>query len=491
MGAGGILPAPICFQMLTRGALMQESVSIRTVRSALTLLFAASYVVNVFLRIPFLDDVNTVLMAVVLVMSVFVSTGASRSIGVILIAISAGLLLFSQASMEEWVIALRKNADLIVMFILIPLIGIPVQHGGYNESLRGLFARHANSEGKYYSLVSGMAAIVGSLISIAAVPLTYEISRESRLAGNKKLLGTALSRGFVTCMVWAPTSATIALVVSVTSADWVSFAPCAIACALIAELVGVLMTVLAYRKVSKNPTAHTGGCAADSASLDAASAKMDKAKMFELIVFSLLLVVFITVVSQAFGLSAIIVVAMASLVWPIVWMLFIKRFPTYCAEFKGTYFKKKLPNTKNQIVLFTGAGMLAHSIGYSGLGDMIAQVLMHTTGQSVILLTVSIVAIVLLTCAVGVHPIVATAVIGGAIDPALCGITAPYLALVLSMSWALGNTICPASANVIAVADMVDASPVEVSHKWNALYTIVTAAVLIATVLLMRSIGVL
>ena len=59
------------------------------------------------------------------------------------------------------------------------------------------------------------------------------------------------------------------------------------------------------------------------------------------------------------------------------------------------------------------------------------------------------------------------------------------------MSWALGNTICPASANVIAVADMVDASPVEVSHKWNALYTIVTAAVLIATVLLMRSIGVL
>ena len=57
------------------------------------------------------------------------------------------------------------------------------------------------------------------------------------------------------------------------------------------------------------------------------------------------------------------------------------------------------------------------------------------------------------------------------------------------MSWALGNTICPASANVIAVAGMVDASPMEVSHKWNALYTVVTAAVLIASVLLMRSLG--
>ncbi len=463
---------------------MKESTSIRTVRSVLTLIFAASYVVNVFLHIPFLDDVNTVLMGIVLVMSVFVSTGASRTIGIILIVISMGLLVFSQAPIDEWVTALRKNADLIVMFILIPLIGIPVQHGGYNESLRGLFARHANSEGKYYSLVSGMAAIVGSLISIAAVPLTYEISRESRLAGNKKLLGTALSRGFVTCMVWAPTSATIALVVSVTSADWVSFAPCAILCALIAEVVGVLMTVVTYRKGSVGPVA----CATAEAA-DAASTPMDKAKMLELVVFSVLLVVFITVVSQAFGLSAIIVVAMASLIWPAIWMLFIKRVSTYGAEFKNTYFQKKLPNTKNQIVLFTGAGMLAHSIGYSGLGDMVAQVLMLTTGQSVLLLTVAIVAVVLLTCAVGVHPIVATAVIGGAIDPALCGISAPYLALVLSMSWALGNTICPASANVIAVAGMVDASPMEVSHKWNALYTVVTAAVLIASVLLMRSLG--
>lgn len=463
---------------------MKEPASMRTVRCALTLLFAACYVVNVFLQIPFLDDVNTVLMVAVLVMSVFVSTGPSRTVGIVLIAIGAGLLVFTQAPIEEWVVALRKNAELIVMFILIPLIGIPIQFGGYKDSLRGMFARHANSEGKYYSLVSGMAAVVGSLISIAAVPLTYEISRESRLAGNKKLLGTALSRGFVTCMVWAPTSATIALVVSVTSADWVSFAPCAIACALIAELVGVLMTVLEYRKGSSEPSVR-----ANADPVDGGPAVLDKAKMFELAVFSVLLVVFITVVSQAFGLSAIIVVAMASLVWPVIWMLFIKRMPTYRTEFKSTYFKKKLPNTKNQIVLFTGAGMLAHSIGYSGIGDMIAQALLLTTGQSVLLLTVTIVAIVLLTCAVGVHPIVATAVIGGAIDPALCGITASYLALVLSMSWALGNTICPASANVIAVADMVDASPVEVSHKWNALYTAVTAAVLIASILLMRSVG--
>lgn len=465
---------------------MKEPVAVRTVRSVITLCFAVCYIINVFLRAPLLDDVNIVLMIVVLVMSIFVSTGSSRLIGVILIAISVGLLLYAQAPAEEWVRALRKNADLIVMFILIPLIGIPVQHGGYSESLRSLFARYANSEGRYYSLVSGMAAVVGSLISIAAVPLTFEMSRESQLGANKKLLGTALARGFVTCMIWAPTSATIALVVSVTSADWTSFAPCAIVCALIAEGIGILMTVLVRKKGS-------GDCVTrgEAGMPEGIPGDIDKVKMAELATFSVLLIAFIAVVSQLFGLSAIIVVAMASLVWPFLWMLVIRRFSLYREELKNAYFEKKLPNAKNQIVLFAGAGMLAQSIGYSGIGDFIAQALMLTTGQSVLLLTTAIVIIVLLTCAAGIHPIVATAVIGGAIDPALCGISAAYLALVLSMSWALGNTICPTSANVIAVADMVQTSPVETSLKWNGLYTAITAVVLIVCLMLMRALGLL
>ena len=463
---------------------MKEPVAIRTTRSVITLCFAVCYIINVFLHAPLLDDVNVLLMVVVLVMSVFVSTGSSRLIGVVLIVISVGLLLYAQAPIEEWVRALRKNADLIVMFILIPLIGIPVQHGGYNESLRSLFARYTNSEGRYYSLVSGMAAVAGALISIAAVPLTFEMSRESRLGANKRLLGTALARGFVTCMIWAPTSATIALVVSVTSAEWVSFAPCAIVCAFVAEGVGILMTVLS-RRVGGRASAMDDGA---SASQDVPGS-IDKAKVAELAVFSVLLIVFIALVSQLFGLSAIIVVAMASLVWPFVWMLVIRRFSLYRKELKNAYFEKKLPGAKNQIVLFAGAGMLAQSIGYSGIGDVIAQALVFTTGQSVLLLTMAIVIIVLLTCAAGIHPIVATAVIGGAIDPALCGISAAYLALVLSMSWALGNTICPASANVIAVADMVQASPMEASLKWNGLYAVITAALLIASVMLMRGLG--
>lgn len=453
---------------------------IRDARSAATFCLGASYLANVLLKIPLLDDVSLILTVIVVAMSFAASTGSSRVIGAVLFCAGASVLLVSRAPLDVWAQALRENSYLIVMFIMVPLLGIPVQHGGYGESLREVFARHADTAGRYYLLVSGMSAIVGALISIAAVPLAYEVSRTSRHSEDKRLFGSALTRGFVTCMIWAPTSATIALVIQLTGVDWMELFPFAIACAVIAEAIGFLMTL-------------ARGRAAGGATVAAREPACDfsAAKIVELGAFAVLLVASILVVSQAGGLSIIVVVAMASLVFPIAWMAAIRRLPAYARAFRGDYFHKKLPQLKNQVVLFAGAGLFAHSIGYSHLGDAIAQALLFLTGQNALLLTATIVALVLATSALGVHPIVVVTVVGGAVGASTCGVTPIYLALVLSMSWAMGNAICPASANVIAVSDMVGRSPVKVGLRWNGPYVLAATAVLVGFLALLRAVGLL
>lgn len=450
------------------------------IRSVATFCLGISYVANVFLKSSLIDDGNFVLMVVVIVLSFVASTGSSRIIGTLLFSLGIALLVYSQAPFAVWKQALQENSYLIAMFIMVPLLGIPVQRGGYSESLSGIFTRFANSDSRYYALVSIMSAFVGVLISIAAVPLTYEVSRASRRSDNKKLLGTALSRGFITCMIWAPTSATIALVVQVTGIDWMGFFPFALACALIAGAVGFFMT-LKGEKAAKAPLPAT----------EEPVGVFNTKKAVELCLFALVLIVSIAVVSQACGLSIIIVVALASLVFPVIWMACIKRLPAYVEEFKGTYFNKKLPQVKNQILLFSGAGLFAQSISYSHWGDAIAGGLLQLTGQSVLLLTLAIIAITLATSAVGIHPIAVVAVIGGALSASSCGVTPIYLALVLSISWALGNVICPASANVIAVSDMVGQSPLKVSLRWNSGYVLITATVLVCVLTFFRTVGLL
>lgn len=444
----------------------------RTMRCVATFWLGVSYIANAFLKVPLIDDLNVVLMAAVVVLSLVASTGSSRMIGAVLLSLGIAVLVYAHAPLDVWKQALQENAYLIVMFIMIPLLGIPVQHGGYSDSLREVFVRYAHTNTRYYAVVSGMAALIGVLLSIAAVPLTYEVSRASGRSENKKLLSTALSRGFTTCMIWAPTSATIALVVQVTGVDWVAFFPFALACAVVAEAVGVLMA-------DKRP----------SQVVDEPVGEFDLRKGMELCVFGFLLIALVMVVSRFGGLSIMLVVAMASLVCPVVWMTLIGRFPTYVREFRDEYVKKKLPQVKNQIVLFAGAGLFAQSIGYSHGGDALAGVLLQLAGQNVVVLTIVIVGITLATSAVGVHPIVVIAVVGGALSAAECGVTPIYLALVFSISWAMGNALCPASANVIAVADMVGQSPVKVGLRWNGPYVLVATTVLVAGLTFARMAG--
>ena len=375
---------------------------VRTTRSAATFCLGVSLIANVFFASSMLDDLNLMLMVGVIALSFAASTGSSRVIGILLFGSSIALLLHSQAPLDVWKQALRENSYLIAMFVLVPLLSIPVQHGGYGESLREVFVRYANTDSRYYALVSIMAAFVGVLISIAAVPLTYEVSRASGCNYDEKLLASALSRGFITCMIWAPTSATIALVVQLTGIDWVDFFPCALACALVAGTVGFLMT-LAREKTADAP----------SGRVEEPVGAFDARKVVELGAGALLLIASIATVSQLGGLSIIIVVAMASLVCPVVWMAIVKRLPTYVKEFKGDYFNNKLPQVKNQILLFAGAGFLAQSIGYSHVGDAMAEVLLQLTGQNVLLLTIAIIAVTLATLAAGIHPIAVVAVVGG------------------------------------------------------------------------------
>lgn len=108
---------------------------------------------------------------------------------------------------------------------MVPLISLPVRYGGYNESLEALFERFGNSESRFYGLVSVMSAFLGVLVSIASVPLTCEVARSSRFAGNTRVLATALSRGFITCLFWAPTTGHHRALAAAYGADWLSVLP--------------------------------------------------------------------------------------------------------------------------------------------------------------------------------------------------------------------------------------------------------------------------
>lgn len=451
------------------------------IRSILTFCLGISFLGNLFLKSSLINDLILVLMLIVIALSFIVVTGTSKVIGYVSFAVSIILLLYSHAPLNVWQQALQENLYIVVMFAMVPLLGIPIQHGGYTKALEGVFKRYVDTNSRYYLLVSFISAFVGILVNVAVVPLVYEICRASSRSSNKKLLSSAISRGFTTCTIWAPTTAAIALVVKLTGTEWPVFFPYAISFGIIAGIVGYTMTIFEERRAESEPHSNAEEPAED----------FYLPKVVELSVFGMILIAGIAVISLVTGVSTIIVVAIASLIYPVIWLGIIKRLPIWLREFKGDYFNNRLPTLKNEIILFVGAGLLATSINYSHLGDYVPAILSQLVGSNVLLLTVVIIGITLLISALGVHPIVTVTIIGGTVQAATYGVTPTYLALVLATSWAMGISISPSAANVIAVSGIVGESPIQVGIRWNGLYVLIASVVFIFVLTFLRMVGLL
>ena len=473
---------------------------LQAVRSVLTFCFGIGYIANVFLAQSLLALINTITLILAVILSFIATKGSTRMIAAVLFIVGAFLLFYTQAPLDVWEKALLENGYLLAMFIMVPLISLPVRYGGYNESLEALFDRFGNSKSRFYGLVSVMTAFLGVLVSIASVPLTCEVARSSHFAANARILATALSRGFITCLFWAPTTATIALSLQLTGANWLSVLPFGLLFAIIAGFIGWIMTTIRENLIARRSQLNTSlsknkndthiDANLNSSSLHPSkyevtshqphSGVFDRKKIIELVLFSVLYIVAVMLVGQRLRISIIVAVALMSILIPIIWMVAIKRVTLFKQKVKDEYVAVKLPNVKGQMILFTAAGVLASGISYSGVGEMAVTTLLQITNGGPLEATILVMILALVCSAFGVHPLVYTTVIGGSLTAAQLGVSPVYMALLLAMGWALGNAVCPTSANSIAVSQLVERSPFKLALNWNVSYVLVSTVILVA-----------
>lgn len=212
----------------------------------------------------------------------------------------------------------------------------------------------------------------------------------------------------------------------------------------------------------------------------------DYRKVAELSFFGIVLIVSIALISFLTGIHTINVVSLAALIFPLIWLAIIKRLPVFFREFRGEYFHTSLPNLKNEIILFVGAGLFVNSITYSRLGEYVPRILSYLVGSSAFLLTVVVVFTGMLLGALGVHPIVTVTVIGGTVEAATFGVSSTYLALMLAITWAMSIPISPSAANIIAVAGLVEQSPIQVGPCWNGKYALIGSSILILLITVLK-----
>ncbi|UWG95346.1 C4-dicarboxylate ABC transporter [Dehalobacter sp. DCM] len=464
-------------------------------RSILTFALAVLYLGNVFLSLPLLNLIIMLLLVMIIILSFPFVSGSSKIIAYVTFFAGIILLVAYKAPLSVWTHALEENLYLVVMFAVVPLIGIPFKHGGYFDALQRSFQLYVNTDTRFYLLVSFLSTFVGILVNLAVVPMVYQISKASARSKNIKLLSSALSRGFTTCTIWAPTTAAVALVLQATGTDWIHFFPYALLCGILCGIVGLGLNQWEQgnRLKSRNDLEQINIKESSTLNQDIAlSAPAGQwQKLIELAVWSIILIASIAVISHLTGIKTITVVSMASLVIPFLWMGTIKRLPDLRKAVKEEYYRVSLPKLKNEIILFMGAGLLATSIAYSHIGNIVPGFFDLFIGENIILLSYAIIFITVILSVIGVHPIISVAIFSSTIHAAAYHISPAYMAVILAMSWAMGITVSPSGAMVIGISGLTGVSPATIGPRWNLIYVVISTIVAILALTVIRLTGLL
>ncbi|WP_366921584.1 hypothetical protein MFMK1_001989 [Metallumcola ferriviriculae] len=452
-------------------------------RSIGIFILAISYLTSVFVQSVWLNEFIDVVLIMVVVLSAAAARGTSRLIGYALFALGGVLLWLYDAPLGVWEQALNRNLFLLVMFTLVPLLGIPIRRGGYMIVLQGFFKRFVRRDHQFYLLVKIITFLVAILINVAVIPLMYQLSLASEKSKNGRLLSTAIIRGFAASIIWAPSYAAVALIIELTGANWLEFFPYGLFMGTAALLIGWLLTVWQEKSIDSDKTS-------------AGDVKVDDIiiswqKIIELTAFGVVMLGSIVVLSIITDIKTVIIVALISLVYPLIWLALIGRIRVFPEEFRGQYFAVNLPKLKNEVVLFLGAGFFSTAVNYSQLGSMVPRLLNGVVGSNTVLLSIAVVSVTVIFSMAGIHPIITVTIFGSTLQPEVYHISHNLLALMLTVSWSLGVTVSPSSGINVAMSGQIDRSPMEIGPRWNAGYTFIIMVILLLMLNLFNSFSLL
>lgn len=438
----------------------------------LTLLIAAYAASLVFPGQIAEKAVSCVTAAAVLVSLPFTGRG-TRAVCTALFIAGGYLIYTGGAGWQQWLEAMGKNTSLLALLIVVPLLGVPLKFGGYIEVLDALALKYLVKKYQMYWVPALFSHVLGVFMNLGAVPLTYEITARGKMLDNRELLTKGLSRGFGAAMFWSPNMVATALPLAYLGITWQNYVYLGVLFAVIGLGAGFAVEIPAGE-------GRSGGRGHYPAVGDASggSAYIDKLKLAQLTVAAVVFLLMIIAIETRSALPVISAVPFIALVFPALWLLLLGR-KKHIKEGYLDYFNNRINHYDGEVVLFVTAGFFSYALSFSGQAEHLCDYVMHFAGHSTGSVVLTILAAIILTSLVGLHPMIMVSTFAASLNPAALGISPVHLALILIGGWSLGATVSPMSGTTLVVAGLTGKRPAEIGRV-NILYAIVVSALLTA-----------
>ncbi|MHB8916394.1 MAG: hypothetical protein ACYC4H_00090 [Desulfocucumaceae bacterium] len=401
-------------------------------------------------------------------------SGITRYAGAGLFGIGSVLFFSTGADLNTWFSAVTQNGKILTLMIFVPMLSIPFGFPGYRRSLEQVLQKMARGGSSgMYALTHTVSHLIGVIVNIACVSITYYMLKAGPAGRNPGLLARAAARGYTTTCFWSPNSGALGLVMGYWGGSVISIIPLGLPLAALALALGWAETMcrdfMGNKKGLAIPekTALPGDGPVVPVADPDSRAYRDFRQLLAAVSLLLVLVIFF---DWATPLDILTIVPLMSLTYPFLWSIVAGEQKNQWRSFKG-FISGSLPNMSNEVVIFLGAGFFAVAVGQSGIGRYLPEVFGRFSGSPTMLVAVLLIAVVGLSL-IGFHPVLTTTCILASITPQSVGLPVTLLSVMVVASWGLAVTCSPFSACSLSLSSITGTDPYTVGIRWQMTYTV-------------------
>lgn len=368
----------------------------------------------------------------------------------------------------------------MLLFAAVSWLKIPARHSPSLQAVGRAVARQP--PGRRFTILSLTAHGLGAVLNFAALPLLTTMVESQTGAAGKRRMTQALMQGFCSASCWSPFYVSMAVILTVLDGvRWPQVAPAGLLIGLTIVGIGWVMDRLGNRAGA----AISAGAAPLGASPGGAGGGLSGRTAGHLASHLGLLFIAVVGLLEATGLSIPVCLGLVAPPFAFFWLRTIWPAETGVAGRLGRAFMAGLAGLRVEAVLFVSANLFGLGIAAVIPPELVARLLAFIAPGPDAVVFVLIIA--LTACAaIGLHPVLLVVLAAEVLPPAVIGLPAPLLALVLLAVWALNTVANPFSATALYMSRVTGVSGWTIAWRWNGPFAAVAALLVASLVVLIR-----
>jgi len=375
--------------------------------------------------------------------------------------ISVAILLYQNPGFDVWNEGITKNLALVLLIIIVPILGIPIKLGNYEQYLSGFIGKFQKKPHFLYLMISGLFVLIAPITNIGSIYIIHSMLDKMRLP--KEFIGRVYVRGITSVHTWSPYFASVFLVVYSLHVPIYQYLPYGL-------MLGFLQLIVAYLLFKYVEARHI------EFNLQHRASEQGNQKLFELAAIIILLTGLIFGLEPFVELNVIVLISLIVLLFTFVWSVYLQ-VPTQFLQEISEYRKTIFPDKANVINLLLTAGLFGFVLAKTPIANVFQGIWGSLANASVFFLIFGTIIIVSLLSLIGIHQIVTVSTIIATVSYQALGIDVIVMAMMLLSAWQVSVTVSPISPVIAIVTNIVKENPFKVILRWNLHYAITLALI--------------